>query len=82
MTGKKVTFGGKPQASSAASPDDWVASRAVPEPAPEAVPEVKMKRLTLDVSEELHRKIKSGCANRGTKMADEIRALLEAHFSQ
>lgn len=79
MTGKKVTFGGKPQASSAASPDDWVTSRAVPEPEP--VVEVKMKRLTLDVSEELHRKIKSACANRGVKMADEIRALLESHFS-
>ena len=46
------------------------------------MPEIKMKRLTLDVSEELHRKIKSACANRGTKMADEIRALLETHFSQ
>jgi hypothetical protein len=80
MTGKKVTFGSKPQASSAASPDDWVVSRTVPEPDP--VPEIKMKRLTLDVSEELHRKIKSACANRGTKMADEIRALLETHFSQ
>lgn len=80
MTGKKVTFGGKPQSSSAASPDDWVASRVTPEP--ELVPEVKMKRLTLDVSEDLHRKIKAGCANRGVKMADEIRALLETHFSQ
>lgn len=80
MTGKKVTFGSKPQASSAASPDDWVTSRTVSESDP--VPEIKMKRLTLDVSEELHRKIKSACANRGTKMADEIRALLETHFSQ
>lgn len=77
MTGKKVTFGGKPHAFSAASPDDWVTSRVLPEP----MPEVKMKRLTLDVSEELHRKIKSACANRGVKMADEIRALLETHFS-
>lgn len=51
-------------------------------PEPEAVPAVKMKRLTLGVSEDLHRKIKSGCANHGVKMADEIRVLLEAHFSQ
>ena len=80
MTGKKVTFGGKPQPPSVATPDDWVTSRVVPEPEP--MPEVKMKRLTLDVSEELHRKIKSACANRGVKMADEIRALLETHFSQ
>ena len=74
MTGKKVAFGGKPQA--APTPDDWVKNRANPEP----VPEVKMKRLTLDVSEELHRRIKSACASRGVKMADEIRALLEDHF--
>jgi predicted DNA binding CopG/RHH family protein len=80
MTGKKVTFGGKPPPTSVATPDDWVTSRVIPETEP--VPEVKMKRLTLDVSEELHRKIKSACANRGVKMADEIRALLETHFSQ
>lgn len=77
MTGKKVAFGSKPQLASNSTPDDWVKSRVIPEP----VPEVKMKRLTLDVSEELHRKIKSACANRGVKMADEIRALLETHFS-
>lgn len=74
MTGKKVAFGGKPQATP--TPDDWVRNRVTPEP----VQEVKMKRLTLDVSEELHRRIKSGCASRGVKMADEIRALLEDHF--
>lgn len=74
MTGKKVAFGGKPQATP--TPDDWVKNRVTPEPAPE----VKMKRLTLDVSEELHRRIKSACASRGVKMADEIRALLEDHF--
>lgn len=74
MTGKKVAFGGKPQATP--TPDDWVKNRVTPEP----VPEVKMKRLTLDVSEELHRRIKSACASRGVKMADEIRALLEDHF--
>ena len=74
MTGKKVAFGNKPQATP--TPDDWVKNRVTPEPAQE----VKMKRLTLDVSEELHRRIKSACANRGVKMADEIRALLEDHF--
>lgn len=76
MTGKKVAFGGKPQATP--TPDDWVKNRATPDPEP--TPEMKMKRLTLDVSEELHRRIKSACANRGVKMADEIRALLEERF--
>lgn len=76
MTGKKIAFGGKPQATS--TPDDWVKNRVVPE---DSKP-VKMKRLTLDVSEDLHRRIKTSCANRGSKMADEIRALLEKHFSE
>lgn len=34
------------------------------------------KRLTIDISEELHRAIKSQCAQRGAKMADEVRELL------
>lgn len=74
-TKKKVAFGSKPkQAITAeASKDQWVKNRAE-EP-------VKMKRLTIDVSEELHRKIKAGCAEKGVKMADEIRVLLEKHFA-
>ena len=40
-----------------------------------------MKRLTLDIPESLHRTIKVSCAGRGTKMAEEIRALLEAHYA-
>ena len=39
-----------------------------------------MKRLTIDVPESLHAQIKSRCALKGVKMADEIRALLETHF--
>jgi len=74
MAGKKVAFGSKPQSKVVKEPskDDWVKDRNA-EP-------VKMKRLTIDVSEELHRRIKSGCATNGVKMADEIRALLEKHF--
>lgn len=44
---------------------------------PQAIP---MKRLTIDVPESLHSQIKSACALRGVKMADEIRTLLETHF--
>jgi hypothetical protein len=77
MTGKKVAFGSKPQNIHTTTPDDWVVSRITP---PVPVVEVKMKRLTLDVPEELHRKIKAACASRGAKMADEIRALLEDHY--
>ena len=39
-----------------------------------------MKRLTLDVSLSLHKRVKSGCAQQGIKMADLIREFLEARF--
>lgn len=39
------------------------------------------KRLTIDVSENLHKRIKAQCAMRGTKMADVIRELLEKEFA-
>ena len=35
------------------------------------------KRLTIDVTLSLHKRIKSGCAIEGLVMADEIRDLLE-----
>ena len=37
-------------------------------------------RFTIDVPEDLHRRIKLQCTARGLKMADEIRALLDKHF--
>ena len=39
-----------------------------------------MKRLTIDVSADLHSAIKVSCAQRGVKMADAIREILEAEF--
>lgn len=79
---KKVTFGAKPQAASPLkSADDWVMNRPAetpPEPVQEAIP---LKRLTIDIPAELHGRIKAQCALRGIKMADEIRVLLDNHFS-
>lgn len=72
MGGKKVTFGAKPiKANNNA--DAWVESRSIEEEKP---PVEKMKRLTIDVTESLHKAIKSACALRGTKIADEVRELL------
>lgn len=75
MAGKKIAFGSKPKANTTPteSKDEWVKSR-------NAATGTVMKRLTIDVPETLHRKIKAGCAERGVKMADEIRGLLEKHF--
>lgn len=74
MTTKKVAIGAKPRGKApVAGAEQWVQSRGGADGA--------MKRLTLDVPEALHRQIKMACASRGTKMADELRALLEAHFA-
>jgi hypothetical protein len=77
MTRKKVALGAKPRPAAATSPtaDDWVQSRQT-----EDVNGDEMKRLTVDVPISLHTRIKSQCALRGVKMADEIRDLLEKHF--
>jgi len=69
---KKVSFGMQPAAKPAATPDQWVESRSVEEE--------KIKRLTIDLPESLHKRVKMECASRGTKMADEIRKLLEKEF--
>lgn len=72
MTAKKVSFGTQPAAKPPVTPDQWVESRNVE----------GTKRLTIDLPESLHRRVKMECARRGTKMADEIRNLLEAEFPE
>ncbi|MDY6813213.1 MAG: hypothetical protein SV108_05925 [Pseudomonadota bacterium] len=71
MSAKRVQIGAKPtNKPSPDAADAWVESRRngdEPEP---------MKRLTIDVPESLHRSIKTQCAMRGTKIAEEVRALL------
>lgn len=73
MSGKKVQIGVKPTTNKPATvvaADAWVESRSNGDE-----PE-QMKRLTIDVPESLHRQIKTACAQRGTKIADEVRELL------
>lgn len=71
---KKVSIGARPTAVKAVEPeaDQWVDNRA----GEGAQTDVAMKRLTIDVPAALHRSIKSQCALRGTKIADEVRELL------
>lgn len=71
---KKVAIGTKPSNKPVlAQADDWVESRATGEPE-------KMKRLTIDITEGLHRRIKAQCAMNGTKIADEVRELLNLKY--
>jgi predicted DNA binding CopG/RHH family protein len=40
----------------------------------------RMKRLTIDVPEELHRRLKVACALKGVNMAEVLRGILEREF--
>ena len=64
---KKISIQAKPTKSQTA--DDWVKNRSTDIAEP-------IKRLTIDIPESLHRKIKGACAIRGNKISYEIRALL------
>jgi hypothetical protein len=77
---KKVIFKVPPRATEAA--DAWVGQGVEQhfQPRPATTTVERMKRLTIDVSESLHARIKVDCAKRGSKIADEVRDLLEKHF--
>jgi hypothetical protein len=71
MSNKKISIGAKPTSNNTpGTADEWVKSRTV------SGEVERMKRLTIDVPESLHRTIKAKCAMRGTKIADEVRELL------
>ena len=68
---KKGSIGTKPKdAAAPPSVDGWLGNRDT------SGESGSMMRLTIDIPESLHRAIKSRCAARGTKMADEVRKLL------
>jgi len=80
---KAVSF--KMPAPKAGAADAWVGQGVEPhlkrvEIEGVAAAPVVMKRLTIDVTSDLHARIKVACASRGKIMADEIRLLLEAEF--
>ncbi len=76
MSVKKIKMGTKPTNKSVMnpSPDQWVENRDNQSMKEET------KRLTLDIPESLHRKIKTSCAARGTKIVREITELLLKHY--
>ena len=86
MSKKEVKFTRRPAALPAATDaaEAWInaprGSDAPPIGVAPALPEEPTKRLTLDIPESLHARVKSQCAKRGKKMIDEIRILLETHF--
>ncbi|MEI6430653.1 MAG: hypothetical protein WCP07_00595 [bacterium] len=78
---KKVTFGTKPQ--SVPNAEEWINGNSATIAAVSEIPAAERgttKRLTFDVTTDLHTRIKVQCAMKGVKVADELRLLLEAHF--
>lgn len=74
---KKISIAPKPsRSSSGRSSDDWVENQL-------ATPAIEpTKRLTIDVSLTLHKRIKTGCAVEELVMADVIRELLSKRFPE
>jgi len=67
---KKVAFGTQPATKSKpASADDWVQTRSTDSEA--------MKRLTIDIPADLHRRLKVMAAGRGVSMVDLLRRWIE-----
>lgn len=77
---KTIAFKNPKPGANANPVDCWVGDVGVAPEQP-AKP-VRMKRFTLDVPEDLHRRIKCECANEGLKMADVLREILEKRFPQ
>lgn len=74
---KKISMTARPQVNPDA--DKWVESR----PALKyEVPNVPMKRLTIDIPADLHTRFKVGCAAKGERMADVLRRLIEQEVVQ
>lgn len=70
---KKVTFTAKPSAGNKRpTADDWVQQKPK---ADEAI-----KRLTIDIPQSLHTRVKSQCVLRGVNMVDVVREFLEREF--
>lgn len=84
MAGKKVSFSRKPGAvEKPVDVEEWVTSREAlveaEQPLAPVKPE-KIKRLTLDIPESLHKAIKLKATNEGVTMVELLRALLEEHY--
>src|SRR4051794_1564286 len=65
-----------PRAKPAQQPE---ASHQVEKPTPKPEP---MKRLTIDIPESLHKRVKSQCGAQGMTIADVVRQYLERKFAE
>lgn len=93
MSKKTTTFKMPKSVTAPVAADQWVAqsggdvseapkSTVVSLKGVEQAPVEILKRLTIDMPESLHRRVKVGCSMRGTKMNEVIRELLEREFPE
>ncbi|MBD6621057.1 hypothetical protein FNW02_36375 [Komarekiella sp. 'clone 1'] len=85
MVAKKVSIGSKPTShTEQTNVDEWVVNRNETlelTPGVKSTPQpVKMKRLTLDISEQLHKAIKAKAVEEGVAMVDLLRELLQEKY--
>lgn len=91
---KTVVLSKRPSRATPEAVDRWMAgtigapelppaapAQAAPAVAPRpSSPAPKMKRLTIDIPEELHRRVKGRCGQSGMKICEVIREMLESRF--
>jgi len=75
MSKKDLAF--KPATKKTATPDAWIESRDKPSAPPEST-----KRLTVDIPQSLHKRIRLACIEQDEVMADAIRRILQTAFSE
>ena len=75
MSKKDLAF--KPATKTSASPDAWIESRDKP-----TAPAEPTKRLTVDIPQSLHKRIRLACIERDEVMADVIRDILQRGFPE
>jgi len=75
MSKKDLAF--KPATKTSASPDAWIESRDKP-----TAPAEPTKRLTVDIPQSLHKRIRLACIERDEVMADVIRDILQKAFPE
>jgi proline-rich tail region repeat protein len=73
MSKKDLAF--KPATQTAATADAWIESRDKP-----AAPAEPTKRLTVDIPQSLHKRIRLACIEQDEIMADAIRKILQKAF--
>jgi len=80
MSSKTIAF--KNPVPFAKPAEDWVGAIETAKPVAPAAPSGPTKRLTVDIPEDLHRRIKVDCAQKGTQISDIVREILATSFPE